>query len=89
MKGFGESMPGKPELTPGQAFAFSNTLFDKILACAETVRELNGEITRLTRKINKLRSSKSGAALTKANITILAGEDGLVQLRLIYREDDC
>ena len=88
LKGFGKSMAEKPDLTPTQALTFSDTLFDKILACAETVRELNEKITRLDQKINKLRTSKNEAADTKAVITILAGEDGPARLRLIYREDN-
>lgn len=86
MEGFGKTMAGKLDLIPGQALAFSETLLSRVLACAETVRELDEKISRLNQKIGKLRNSKSGSAFTKANITILAGEDGPVQLRLIYRE---
>jgi hypothetical protein len=88
LTGFGKSMAGKPDLVPNQALAFFNTLFDKILSCGEIVRELNERIARLDQKINRLRDSKSGAAFTKAVITILAGKDGPVRLRLIYREDN-
>ena len=86
LEGFGKTMAGKLDLIPGQALAFSETLLSRVLACAETVRELDEKISRLNQKIGKLRNSKSGSAFTKANITILAGEDGPVQLRLIYRE---
>ena len=86
LKAFGKSMAERREINPDQAIAFSDTLFDKILACGEAVRELNEQTTRLNQKINKLRSSKSGEAFTKATITIFADEDGPGQLRLIYRE---
>jgi hypothetical protein len=86
LKAYGKSMSDKPHLAPDQANAFSDTLYDKILACAETVRDLDERITQLNQKINKLQSSKVGAAYTKAMITILADEDGLAKLRLIYRE---
>ena len=89
LKRFGESMAGKPDLSPDQAHTFSGTVFDKILTCAETVRELNEKVVRLNQKINKMQSSKRGEAFTKAIITVLAGEDGPVQLRLIYREGSC
>ena len=79
-------MAKNPDLTPDQARTFSDTLFDKTLACAETLRDLDERITRLNQKMNKTRNSKAGAALTKAIITILADEDGPAQLRLIYRE---
>jgi cell division septum initiation protein DivIVA len=81
-------MAEKPGLTPDEATAFSDTLFDKILACAETVQQLNQKIERLNQKIDKLRSSKIGTTFTKATIMILADKDGPTQLRLIYRETD-
>ena len=80
-------MAKNPDLTPDQARTFSDTLFDKTLACAETLRDLDERITRLNQKMNKTRNSKAGAALTRAIITILADEDGPVRLRLIYREE--
>lgn len=89
LKAYGKNMGDNPQLTPDQANAFSDTLYNKILACAETVRDLDEQTTRLTQKINKLQSLKVGAAFTKAIITILADEDGPAQLRLIYREDNC
>ena len=88
LKAFGKSMAEKSDITPDQAVTFSDTLFDKIIACTETVRDLDERISRLDRKVNKIRNSKVGAAFTKANITILADEDGPIQLRLIYREDN-
>ena len=86
LKAYGKSMVDKPDLTPDQADAFSDTLYDKILACAERVRDLDERIARLNQRINKVQTSKVGAAYTKATITILADEDGPAQLRLIYRE---
>ena len=86
LRAYGKSMAEKTDLTPGQAEAFSDTLFDKTLACAETVRDLNERITRLNQKIHKMQTSRTGAAFTKAVITILADEDGPAHLRLVYRE---
>ena len=86
LKAFGKSMAQNPDLTPDQARTFSDTLFDKVLACAETVRDIDENVRRLNQKINKIQSSKYGSATTKAVITILANEDGNAQLRLIYRE---
>ena len=88
LKAFGKNMAQKPELTPDQAGSFSDTLFDKTLACAETVRDLDERIARLNQRVNKIQNSRVGTAFTKAIITILADEDGHVQLRLIYREDN-
>ena len=88
LRAYGRSMTDKPQLTPDQANVFSDTLYDKVLACAETVRDLNERIAQLTRKIDQMRVSRVGTAQTKATITILADEDGPAQLRLIYREDN-
>ena len=87
LKAFGKSMAKRPDLTPDQAGTFSDTLFDKTLACAETVRNLDGKLAQLNQRVNKIQNLKAGAAFTKAIITILANEDGPVQLRLIYREE--
>ena len=88
MTAFGKTMAGKPDLSPDQAKAFSDTLFDKIIAGAEAVRDLDEKITRMYRKIDQTRAAKSGTACTNAFITILADEDGPAQLRLIYRKGD-
>jgi len=85
LKAFGKSMAEKPDLTPDQAGTFSDTLFDKTIACAETVQDLDERIARLNQRVNKTQNSKVGAAFTKAVITILADQDGPVRLRLIYR----
>ena len=86
LKTFGKNMAEKPDFTPDQVGAFSDTLFDKTLACAESVRDLDESISRLDQKINKIQNSKVGAAFTKAKITVLADENGPVRLRLVYRE---
>ena len=86
LKAFGKSVAESRDISPDQTITFSDALFDKILACGEVTRELDEKITRLNQKINRLRNSRSGEAFTKAIITILAGEDGPAQLRLIYRE---
>jgi len=88
LRAFAKSMNEKPRIAPDQANAFSDTLYDKILGCAETVRDLDESIARLTRKIDQLGVSKVGEAHAKAIITILADEDGPAQLRLIYREEN-
>ena len=86
LKAFGKSMAQNPDLTPDQAKTFSDTLFDKVLACAETVRDIDEKMVRLNQKMSRIHSSKYGTASTKAVITILADEDGPAQLRLVYRE---
>ena len=88
LKAFGRSMAQNSDLTPDQARTFSDTLFDKIIACAETVRDIDEKILQLNLKINKIQNARFGALFTRAVITIVADEDGPVQLRLTYRAED-
>ena len=86
LKGFGGKLGDKPDLTPDQASAFAETLFKKTLACAETVKVLDAEILEIRRKISKTVAEKAGTATVKAVITIVANDDGPVQLKLTYRQ---
>jgi len=86
LKAFGGKMGEKPDLTPDQAGTFADTLFEKTLACAETVKALNDKIEGIKRKIDKAESEKAGSAFVKAVITIVANDDGPVQLKLTYRQ---
>jgi hypothetical protein len=86
LKGFGGKLGDKPDLTPDQASAFAETLFEKTLACAETVKGLEAEIEEIRRKISKTAAEKAGTATVKAVITIVANDDGPVQLKLTYRQ---
>ena len=85
-KASGKDVVEKPDPPPDHAGASSDALFDKTLACAEIARDLEERIARLNQRVNKIQNLKVGATCTKATITILAHEDGLVQLRLIYRK---
>ena len=87
LKGFGKSMAQSPDITPDQAKTFSDTLFDKVLACAETVRDIDEKLLQLNLKINRIQNTRFGALFTRAAITIVADEDGPVQLKLTYREE--
>ena len=85
LKGFGGKMGDRPDLTPDQANTFVDTLFEKTLACAETVKASDDKIAEVKRKIDKAESERAGSALVKAVITIVANSDGPVELRLTYR----
>ena len=86
LKAFGGKMGDKPDLNPDQANAFVETLFEKTLACAKAVKALDEEIEEIKRKIDKAESEKAGSAFVKAVITIVANDDGPVQLKLTYRQ---
>ena len=81
LKGFGDKMGDKPDLTPDQASTFVETLIEKTLVCAEAVQALDGKITEIKRKISKAESERAGSATVKAVITIVANSDGPVQLK--------
>ena len=85
LKGFGGKMGDRPDLTPDQANTFVDTLFEKTLVCAGTVKALGDKIAEVKRKIHKAESERAGSALVKAIITIVANSDGPAQLRLTYR----
>ena len=86
LKGFAKNMADKPDLTPAGANSFSDTLFEKTLANAAAVRELNAKIAKLNRQIEKLEDANTGTANVRATITIVADEAGPAQLRLTYRK---
>lgn len=86
LKGFGKNMASMPDLTPNSANSFSDTLFEKTLANATAVRELDAKITELDRQIDKLGDVNIGTADVKAIVTIVADEAGPAQLRLTYRK---
>ena len=86
LKAFGGKMGDKPDLTPDQANTFADTLFEKTLACAETVKALEDKIEEIKRKIDKAEAEKAGSAFVKAVITIVANDDGPVHLKLTYRQ---
>ena len=85
LKAFGGKMGDMPDLTPDQANAFADTLFEKTLAYAETVKALDDKIADIKRRISKTESERAGSAFVKAVITIIANDDGPVQLKLTYR----
>ncbi|KAF9651185.1 hypothetical protein BDM02DRAFT_3259188 [Thelephora ganbajun] len=88
LKAFGSKMGDKPDLTPDQASSFADALYEKTLACAEIVKALDDKIAEIRRRIDKAESERAGSAFVKAVITIVANDDGPVQLKLTYRVGD-
>ena len=86
LKAFGGKMGDNPDLTPDQANTFADTLFEKALVCAKTVKALDDKIIEIERRISKAESEKAGSAFVKAVITIVANDDGPVRLKLTYRQ---
>ena len=79
-------MAKMPDLTPGNANSFSDTLFVKTLSNSAAVRELDEKTERTEQQIGKLEEAKTGTTDAKAVVTIVANEAGSAQLRLTYRE---
>ena len=86
LRGFGEKMGDKPDVTPDQANTFVGSLFEKTLACAETVKVLDDQIAETKRRISKVESEKAGSAFVKTVITVIAKDDGPVRLKLTCRQ---
>ncbi|KAF9783017.1 hypothetical protein BJ322DRAFT_1009242 [Thelephora terrestris] len=88
LEGFACKMGDHPNLTPVDANAFVDTLFEKTLACAEIVRTLDDKVAEVKRKISKAESERAGSASVKAVITIVSDDDGPAELKLTYRVAD-
>jgi len=86
LNGYGKNMANMPDLTPDSASSFSDTLLEKTLSNATTVRGLDAEIMGLRRKIDRLKDAKTGMTDVRATVTIVADKAGPAQLRLTYRE---
>ena len=59
------------DLTPDKVETFSDTLFYKVTACGEAVREIDAKVSQLTLKTSEIQSTGFGAWLNKAVITIV------------------
>lgn len=86
LKGIGKNMANMPDLSPGSASSFSDTLFEKALSNATAIRELDAKIAELGWQIDKLINGEVGSANARAIVTVVADEAGPAQLKLTYRK---
>lgn len=84
--GYGKSLADKKDVTPDDATTFASQLVTKTIENKRAIKELEGKIEVLSRWIERTQQEKQGTAQSKASVTIVAEEDGPVELHVSYRE---
>lgn len=83
---YGKSMGDKKKsVTPGDANWFATQLVKKTIENKQEIKDLEAKIEVLSRWIERTQQEKQGTAQSKAAVTIIAEEDGPVELHLSYR----
>jgi len=86
LSSYGKSLADKQDVTPDDATAFASQLVKKTIDNKRAIKELEGKIEVLSRWIERTQQEKQGTAQSKASVTIVAEEDGPVELHVSYRE---
>jgi len=86
LSGYGKSLADKKEVTPDDATTFASQLVKKTVDNKRAIKELEGKIEVLSRWIERTQQEKQGTAQSKASVTIVAEEDGPVELYVSYRK---
>ena len=84
--GYGKSLADKKNVTPDDATAFASQLVKKTIENKRAIKDLEGKIEVLSRWVERTQQEKQGTAQSKATVTIVAEEDGPVELHVSYRE---
>jgi hypothetical protein len=85
---YGKSLSGE-HVSPETAAVFLDTFVEKGRANLEATAKLEQDIVDLERRIGKLldkQSEKKGSAHAEVTLTLVAGEEASIELKLIYRE---
>jgi len=83
---YGKSLADKKTVAPEDATAFASQLVTKTIENKRAIKELEAQIEVLSRWIERTEQEKQGTAQSKASVTIVAEEDGPVELHVSYRE---
>lgn len=83
---YGKSLADNKEVTPEAATTFTSQLVKKTIENKQAIKELETKIEVLSRWIERTQQEKQGTAQSKASVTIVAEEDGPVELHVSYRE---
>jgi hypothetical protein len=86
LSSYGKSLADKKDVTPDDATAFASQLVKKTIENKQAIKNLEGKIEVLSRWIDRTKQEKQGTAQSKASVTIVAEEDGPVELHVSYRE---
>ena len=83
---YGKSLADKKNVTPDDATSFASQLVEKTIENKRAIKDLEGKIEVLSRWIERTNQEKQGTAQSKASVTIVAEEDGPVELHVSYRK---
>ena len=83
---YGKSLADKKNVTPDDATAFASQLVKKTIENKQAIKDLDAKIEVLSRWIDRTQQEKQGTAQSKAAVTIVAEEDGPVELHVSYRK---
>lgn len=85
LSSYGKNMADKKNLTPEDATSFASQLVKRTIENKQAIKELETKIEVLSRRIEREQQEKQGTAQSKASVTIVAEEDGPVELHVSYR----
>ena len=83
---YGKSLADKKNVSPDDAATFASQLVKKTIENKRAIKNLEGKIEVLSRSIERTQQEKQGTAQSKASVTIVAEEDGPVELHVSYRK---
>ena len=83
---FGKSLADKKGVTPEDATTFASQFVTRTIENKQAIKDLEGKIEILSRWVERTQQEKQGTAQSKASVTIIAEEDGPVELHVSYRE---
>jgi hypothetical protein len=86
LSSYGKSLADKKNVTPDEATTFTSQLVKKTIENKQAIKDLEVKIEVLSRWIERTQQEKQGTAQSKASVTIVAEEDGPVELHVSYRE---
>ena len=86
LSSYGKSFADKKNVTPDDATTFASQLVKKTIENKRAIKDLDCKIEVLSRWIERTQQEQQGTAQSKASVTIVAEEDGPVELHVSYRE---
>ena len=86
LSSYGKNMADKKNLTPEDATSFALQLVKRTIENKQAIKEVETKIEVLSRWIEREQQEKQGTAQSKASVTIVAEEDGPVELHVSYRK---
>jgi len=88
LSSYGKSLADKKNVTPEDAITFASELVKKTIESKRVIKELEGKMEVSSRWVERVQRERRGAAQCKASVTIVAEEDGPVELHVSYRKSD-